>query len=76
VFLSESSSIGGFIFQGKRYLREDTVDLVRPNQLPRQLPAIEFGKEVCHEMGLGSGFYVRFSHDESWDQDTAPGEYG
>jgi hypothetical protein len=52
------------------------VDLVRPNQLPRQLPAIEFGKEVCHEMGLGSGFYVRFSHDESWDQDTAPGEYG
>lgn len=63
-------------FQGKRYLREDTVDLMRTNQLPRQLPAIEFGKEIRHGTGFGLGFCVRFAHDNRWDKDAAIGEYG
>lgn len=63
-------------FQGKRYLREDTVNLMRTNQLPRQLKAISFGEEERHGTGFGLGFCVRYTHDDRWDKDAAIGEYG
>ena len=63
-------------FQGKRYLRKDTVDLMRTNQLPRSLPCISFGEEKRYGTGFGLGFCVRYAHDERWDKDAALGEYG
>ena len=63
-------------FQGKRYLREDTVDLMRTNQLPRSIPCIGFGEELRHGTGFGLGFCVRYADDDRWDQDAAIGEYG
>ena len=63
-------------FQGKRYLRKDTVELMRTNQLPRHLKAISFGEEERHGTGFGLGFCVRYAHDERWDKDAAIGEYG
>lgn len=63
-------------FQGKRYLRKDTVDLMRTNQLPRHLKAIAFGQEERHGTGFGLGFCVRYAHDDRWDKDAAQGEYG
>ena len=63
-------------FQGKRYLREDTVNLMRTNQLPLSIPQIAFGKEQRYGTGFGLGFCVRFDHDDRWDKDAAIGEYG
>jgi len=63
-------------FQGKRYLREDTVELMRTNQLPRQITAISFGNEVRHGTGFGLGFSVKYASDGRWDKDAALGEYG
>lgn len=63
-------------FQGRRYLREDTVNLMRTNQLPRNLKAISFGEEERHGTGFGLGFCVRYAHDDRWDADAAIGEYG
>ena len=63
-------------FQGKRYLRESTVDLMRTNQLPLSIPQIAFGKEQRFGTGFGLGFCVRFDHDDRWDKDAAIGEYG
>ena len=63
-------------FQGKRYLRQDTVDLMVTNQLPRQISAISFGDEVRHGTGFGLGFSVKFARDDRWDKDAALGEYG
>ncbi|MDA7518188.1 serine hydrolase, partial [bacterium] len=63
-------------FQGKRYLREDTVNLMRTNQLPRHLKAISFGEEKRHGTGFGLGFCVRYARDDRWDKDAAIGEYG
>lgn len=63
-------------FQGKRYLREDTVDSMRTNQLPRNLKAISFGEEERHGTGFGLGFCVRYAPDDRWDKHAALGEYG
>ncbi len=63
-------------FQGKRYLKKETVDLMRTNQLPKNIPAISFGKDVRHGTGYGLGFSVRFAHDDRWDKDSLVGEYG
>lgn len=63
-------------FQGTRYLREDTVNLMRTNQLPLSIPQISFGKEQRYGTGFGLGFCVRYDHDDRWDKDAAVGEYG
>lgn len=63
-------------FQGQRYLREDSVDLMRTNQLPRSISCISFGKEERHGTGFGLGFCVRFADDQRWDSDATVGEYG
>jgi len=62
--------------QGKRYLRKETVDLMRTNQLPRQIEAIAFGDEVRAGTGFGLGFAVQMAHEDSWDENAVVGEYG
>ena len=63
-------------FQGKRYLKKETVDLMRSNQLPRQIKAITFGEKPQNGTGFGLGFSVQFEHEEPWDQSAVVGEYG
>ncbi|MDA7877114.1 beta-lactamase family protein [Akkermansiaceae bacterium] len=67
----------GGIVDGKRYLRADTVDLMRTNQLPRAIPCISFGEnDLRHGTGFGLGFSVRYAADERWDPAAPVGEYG
>ena len=63
-------------FQGKRYLRKDTVDLMRTNQLPRAITEISFGSQKRHGTGFGLGFAVRIADDDRWDESALIGEYG
>lgn len=63
-------------FEGRRYLRQDTVDLMRTNQLPRNLTEISFGTQKRFGTGFGLGFSVRVADDKRWDQDAVLGEYG
>jgi CubicO group peptidase (beta-lactamase class C family) len=65
----------GGIFQGKRYLKEETVKLMTTNQLPDQIPAISLG-ETRHGTGFGLGFSVRTASDKRWAPDSVIGEYG
>ncbi len=65
----------GGTFQGKRYLKEETVKLMTTNQLPDQIPAISLG-ETRHGTGFGLGFSVRIAPDKRWDPDSVVGEYG
>jgi len=67
----------GGVADGTRYLREDTVDLMRTNQLPRAIPCISFGDHnQRHGTGFGLGFCVRYHADERWDPSAPIGEYG
>ncbi|MGJ8695385.1 MAG: serine hydrolase domain-containing protein [Verrucomicrobiaceae bacterium] len=66
----------GGTLDGTRYLREDTVTLMRTNQLPLDIPCISFGEEQRHGTGFGLGFCVRTAKDERWDPHAPIGEYG
>jgi CubicO group peptidase (beta-lactamase class C family) len=63
-------------FEGNRYLRKDTVDLMRTNQLPRAITEISFGPQKRHGTGFGLGFSVRIARDARWDKDGLIGDYG
>lgn len=63
-------------FEGKRYLRKDTVELMRTNQLPRAITEISFGSQKRFGTGFGLGFSVRVSDDDRWAKDAVIGEYG
>jgi CubicO group peptidase (beta-lactamase class C family) len=63
-------------FEGKRYLRKDTVDLMRTNQLPRAITEISFGAQKRYGTGFGLGFAVRVADDDRWDGQALIGEYG
>jgi CubicO group peptidase (beta-lactamase class C family) len=62
-------------FQGRRYLKEPSVALMTTNQLPKEIKAISFGKEVRHGVGFGLGFAVRTA-DTAWDPHARLGEFG
>lgn len=66
----------GGVLNEIRYLREDTVDLMRTNQLPRNIECISFGDEQRHGTGFGLGFCVKYREDDRWDPHAAVGEYG
>jgi len=63
-------------FEGRRYLKKETIDLMRTNQLPEGIPCISFGKDLRHGTGFGLGFAVRVAEDNRWDKDARVGEYG
>lgn len=65
----------GGTFQGKRYLKEESVKLMTTNQLPDTIPAISLG-ETRHGVGFGLGFNVRIADDKRWAKDSVLGEYG
>ncbi|MBT4798908.1 beta-lactamase family protein [bacterium] len=62
-------------FQGKRYLKADTVKLMTTNQLPDEIASISLG-EQRYGTGFGLGFSVRIAPDKRWAKDAAIGEYG
>lgn len=62
-------------FQGKRYLKEETVKLMTTNQLPDSIGSISLGS-TRHGTGFGLGFSVRTNPDKRWDADAALGEFG
>jgi CubicO group peptidase (beta-lactamase class C family) len=65
----------GGSFQGKTYLKKETVKLMTTNQLPKEIPAISLG-ETRHGTGFGLGFSVRIAKDNRWDKDSRMGEFG
>ena len=60
---------------GVRILKQDTVALMRTNQLPAEVGSIKFGKEVREGVGFGLGFCVR-DKMSSFDPNGRLGEYG
>ena len=62
-------------FQQKRYLKEETVNLMTTNQLPDEIASISLG-EQRHGTGFGLGFAVRTAPDKRWDKHAVVGEYG
>ena len=62
-------------FQGKRYLKTETVKLMTTNQLPDEIASISLG-EQRHGTGFGLGFSVRIAPDKRWAKDATIGEYG
>ncbi len=74
-FLQMISNNG--VYQGERYLRADTVELMRTNQLPRAIPCIGIGQnQKRHGIGFGLGFSVKYLYDDRWDAAAPVGEYG
>lgn len=61
-------------FQGKRYLKEETVRLMTTNQLPKEIPHIGVNDERPG-VGFGLGFSVRMANSD-WDAGARIGEYG
>lgn len=64
----------GGTFEGKRYLKEETVKLMTTNQLPASIPFIGIGDERPG-VGFGLGFSVRIG-DSDFDSGAHLGEYG
>ena len=65
----------GGTFQGKTYLKKDTVNLMTTNQLPNSIPAITLG-QTRYGTGFGLGFSVRTAIHKQWDKHARVGEYG
>jgi len=66
----------GGTFQGKTYLKKETVKLMTTNQLPKEIPEISLGQEVRKGTGFGLGFSVRTAKTTGWDEHAPVGEYG
>ncbi len=64
----------GGTFQGKRYLKKATVQLMTTNQLPERIPHIGIG-DARPGVGFGLGFSVR-TGESRWDSGARLGEYG
>ncbi len=62
-------------FQGKQYLRPETVTLMTSNQLSQEVGWIKFGSEVRTGVGFSFGFSVREKMSD-WDPQGHVGEYG
>lgn len=62
-------------FQGKRYLKPETVILMTSNQLSKEVGWIKFGSEMRTGVGFGFGFCVREEMSD-WDPQGHVGEYG
>ena len=65
---------GGGSWNGKRYLKPETVALMTHDQLPPEAFPIWSARGVKHGTGFGLGFSVRTA-DTDWDPDARIGEY-
>ena len=63
----------GGTFEGKRYLKQETVNLMTMNQLSESIPFIGVGDERPG-LGFGLGFSVRIG-DSEWNSGSRLGEY-
>jgi len=63
-------------WNGKRYLKPETVRLMTTNQLPEAAYPIYFGKQIRHGIGYGFGFNVRKEYSKDWDPAAPVSEYG
>ncbi|MCH1503431.1 MAG: beta-lactamase family protein [Verrucomicrobiales bacterium] len=63
----------GGTFEGKRYLKQETVNLMTTNQLSESIPFIGVGDERPG-LGFGLGFSVRIG-DSEWDSGSRLGDY-
>jgi CubicO group peptidase (beta-lactamase class C family) len=64
----------GGSWNGKRYLKPETVALMTHDQLPPEAFPIWSARGVKHGTGFGLGFSVRTA-DTEWDPDARIGEY-
>lgn len=64
----------GGSWNGKQYLKPETVALMTHDELPRAAFPIWSGRGVKHGTGFGLGFSVRKA-DTEWDPDAHIGEY-
>ncbi len=64
----------GGTFEGKRYLKKETVALMTSNQLPESIPCIGIS-DKRPGVGFGLGFSVRIGNS-GWDSAAPIGEYG
>ena len=62
-------------WDGKRYVKPESVKLMTSDQLPRAAFPIRFGDQIRHGTGFGYGFSVRTT-DTEWDKAGRVGEYG
>jgi CubicO group peptidase (beta-lactamase class C family) len=62
-------------FDGKRYLKAETVALMKNSQVPESAGWVTFGDEVREGVGFSFGFSVRVKMSD-WDPDGRVGEYG
>ena len=62
-------------WDGKRYLSQESIELMTSDQLPRAAFPISFGSQVRHGTGFSFGFNVRTA-DTDWDPAAHVGEYG
>jgi CubicO group peptidase (beta-lactamase class C family) len=62
-------------FQGKRYLKPETVAMMKTNQVPEAAGWVKFGNEIREGVGFSYGFSVRVKMSD-WDPDGRVGEYG
>ena len=62
-------------FQGHRYLKPETVAMMKTNQVPESAGWVKFGNEVREGVGFSFGFSVRVKMSD-WDPDGRVGEYG
>ncbi|MBI1373495.1 MAG: serine hydrolase [Phycisphaera sp.] len=65
----------GGAWNGRRYLKPETVALMTHDQLPPDAFPISFGKQIRYGTGFGLGFNVRTA-DTEWDPAAHVGEYG
>jgi len=61
--------------EGRRYLEDATIQLMRTNQLPEKAGWVRFGDEVRDGFGYGFGFNV-VTRPSQWDPAARPGEFG
>ncbi|MGC6566902.1 MAG: serine hydrolase domain-containing protein [Akkermansiaceae bacterium] len=66
----------GGTFQGRTYLKKETVALMTTNQLPKDIPAISLGGQDRKGTGFGLGFSVRTGKTNGWDKHAPIGEFG
>lgn len=67
--------LAGGQFDGKQYLKPETVALMSSDQLPEHIAGVQFGDEIRDGFKFGLGFNV-ITKQGKWDPDARVGEFG